>query len=236
MPHTNPAELGTGHALEHAHTCQPPGWGSCLLASDNFPLPWYLWHFPERSSSTHKHPPMKSSVFKVNIWYKPLKGVIWVFLTCERFQSRGYRWAAQDLSVPRREERWGHQLLHQAQDKPPQHRAPLVLPLAEVGGQAAWRQTGCPACLWGGPHHLSAKGSLPSARAPCYQHPRGLSRYGAGVQTALQLVQGPFSAVKTPTLEQAVAAAKSADTHLVLAVWHPGDNSLFRTPRPMLLQ
>lgn len=213
-------------ALWRERTCRTHGAASCLLACDKFCLIWHLWDSPWSPST-------KTQKKHKRFGYRPLKGVVWVSLTVERIQSRGYRQAVEDLSVPRRQKRWGHQLLHQAQDEPPHHRTPLVLPLAEVGGQAAWCHPTCQAWLRGGPHHLGAQGSLSGTWPPCYQHPRGLSRHSVGVQAVQQLVQGPFPAVETPTPKQARAAAKSTDTHLFLGVWHPGDHSLLWTPHPM---
>lgn len=57
MPHTNPVELGTSHTLEHAHTCQPPGWGSCLLAFDNSPSPSVPLTFPGKIQLDTQTPP-----------------------------------------------------------------------------------------------------------------------------------------------------------------------------------
>lgn len=226
----------------------------CLPFS-NFPLPVIrqAWNFPKTwfnkklasSDQVHGchnqklcHKILTLKNFKVQILkmgYKPPEGVIRVSLTGEWLQSRWYRWAVENLFVPWREERWGLQLFHQAQNKPPKHCTPLVLPVAEMGGQAARCQFDGQPWLRSGPHHLSAPGSLPSTRAPYHQQPWRLSQHRAGIQAATQLVQGPFPAVETPALQQTGAAAKSTATHLLLVIWHPEDNSRLWTPHPMLL-
>lgn len=168
--------------------------------------------------------------------YQPLESVLGVLLTVEGLQSRRRGRFPEGLFVARREKRGGPQLLHQAQDKPPQHCAPLVLPVAEVGRQAATCQPRSQARVRGGPRHLSAQGGLASTGTPRHQEAPRLPGRGAGVQAAPQLVQGPFPAIEAPAPEQAGATSVRWAAHLLRGFWHPGDESVHSTSHPMPLQ